>query len=53
MKRFQVLAFPSYLGTPWATDSRLIAIGWMIWRKLTGAMESRIIDNKTGVHTVL
>lgn len=51
-KRYSVLWFPALYGEPYETDwwvlSRLVA--W--WRLLAGRREVRIIDARTGEHTV-
>ena len=51
-ERFEVLAFPSFGGSPIRTN--WFSIAWVIarWRSADKA-ESRIIDRKTGVHRVL
>lgn len=53
MKRYESMHFPALRGEPVETDSFLIA--WLIafWRVVGGAIEGRIIDRKTGRHTVI
>jgi hypothetical protein len=47
MKRYHVCAFPSLLGTPWKTNSWLVARVFAWWRGLWN-IEARIADKETG-----
>lgn len=55
MKRYSVCFFPSLHGTPWDTDSWLVARWYAFVRNLgaRGIGEVRIIDNETNKHYVI
>lgn len=53
-KRYSVCMFPSMYGTPFFINSLTVAYIIGLWRVIvTGAIEVRIIDNKTKLHRVL
>lgn len=57
-KRYKVCIFPSFNGTPWATDSLLIAKAMAFVRALHSfatwrIVEVRVIDTMTGQHPII
>jgi hypothetical protein len=52
-KRYNVCVFSSLFGTPWNTNSRLVAAIYVVARRIANPLkEVRVIDNVTGLHKV-
>lgn len=51
MKRYECCKFPSLYGTPWYTNSWIVARLWVFFTT-PSCFERRVIDRKTGKHYV-